>query len=160
MSREPEFRVLDQGACEALLAACSVGRLAFSHQQRVDVEPVHYVFRDGWIFGRTQRGTKVTQLAHRPWVAFEVDVVRALFDWESVVVHGRVEFPDPADGPRERELHAKAVTAFRTLVPAAFTAEDPTPARTLVFAISVQELSGRAASPPAAPSEPPSADAS
>ena len=160
MSREPAFRALDRAASEALLAACSVGRLAFSHQQRVDVEPVHYVFRDGWIFGRTQRGTKVTQLAHRPWVAFEVDVGRALFDWESVVVHGRVEFPDPADGPRERELHAKAVTAFRTLVPAAFTAEDPTPARTLVFAISVQELSGRAASPPAAPSEPPSADAS
>jgi nitroimidazol reductase NimA-like FMN-containing flavoprotein (pyridoxamine 5'-phosphate oxidase superfamily) len=85
-------------------------------------------------------------------VAFEVDVVRALFDWESVVVHGRVEFPDPEDGPRERELHAQAVTAFRTLIPAAFTADDPTPARTLVFAISVQELSGRAASPPAAPS--------
>lgn len=159
MSREPEFRALDRAASEALLAACSVGRLAFSHQQQVDVEPVHYVYRDGWIFGRTQRGTKVTQLAHRPWVAFEVDVVRALFDWESVVVHGRVEFPDPDDGPRERDLHARAVTAFRALIPAAFTADDPTPSRTLVFAISVQELSGRAASPPASPPAAPSADA-
>lgn len=147
MSEEPQFRVLDREACEALLARGSVGRLAFSHQHRVDIEPVHYVYRDGWIFGRTQRGTKVTELVHRPWVAFEVDDVRALFAWESVVAHGRVEFPDPADGPRERDLHARAVAAFRALIPAAFTEADPTPARTIVFAISVQELAGRAAAP-------------
>lgn len=151
MSEEPQFRVLTKGECEALLGAESVGRLAFSHQHQVDIEPVHFVYRDGWIFGRTQRGTKVTQLAHRPWVAFEVDRVRAPFDWESVVVHGRVEFPDPADGPRERELHAAGVAAFRALVPGAFTEADPTPGRTLVFAISAQELAGRAAAPSAPP---------
>jgi len=150
MSEEPQFRVLTPEECEALLGAESVGRLAFSHQHRVDIEPVHYVYRPGWIYGRTQRGTKVTQLAHRPWVAFEVDRVRAPFDWESVVVHGRVEFPDPADGPRERELHARGIEAFQSLIPGAFTDADPTPGRTLVFAISVQELSGRAASPPPA----------
>jgi nitroimidazol reductase NimA-like FMN-containing flavoprotein (pyridoxamine 5'-phosphate oxidase superfamily) len=147
MSDEPQFRVLTTAECEALLARGSVGRLAFSHQHRVDIEPVHYVYRDGWIFGRTQRGTKVTQLLHRPWVAFEVDAVRGPFAWESVVVHGRMEFPDPEDGPRERDLHARGVEAFQALLPAAFTDADPTPGRSIVFALSVQELSGRAAAP-------------
>lgn len=152
MSEEPQFRVLTHEECEALLQRGSVGRLAFTHQHRVDIEPVHYVYRDGWIYGRTQRGTKVTQLVHRPWVAFEVDAVRGPFAWESVVAHGRVEFPDPGDGPRERDLHARAVAAFRTLIPAAFTEADPTPGRTIVFAISALELAGRAATPsPPAP---------
>lgn len=153
MSREPQFHVLDRDECEALLAACTVGRLAFSHGNRVDVEPVHFVFRDGWIYGRTQRGSKVTALVHRPWVAFEVDEVKDTFHWRSVVVHGRMEFPDPTDGPRERALHEAAVAAYRTLIPGAFTDDDPTPGRTIAFALSVQELTGRAATP--APAEAP-----
>jgi nitroimidazol reductase NimA-like FMN-containing flavoprotein (pyridoxamine 5'-phosphate oxidase superfamily) len=148
MSREAVFQLLNRAECDALLLAQWVGRLAFAFRDRVDVEPIHYVYHDGSVFGRTQFGTKATVLAHHPWVAFEVDRVRALFDWESVVVHGRIEFPDPEGSPPQRELYAKAVAAFRTLVPTAFTDDDPTPARELVFVIAVQEISGRAATPP------------
>jgi nitroimidazol reductase NimA-like FMN-containing flavoprotein (pyridoxamine 5'-phosphate oxidase superfamily) len=142
------FHLLNRAECDAVLAAQSVGRLAFAFRDRVDIEPIHYVYRDGAVYGRTQFGTKVTVLAHHPWVAFEVDQVRALFDWESVVIHGRIEFPDPEGSPPQREMYADAVAAFRTLVPAAFTATDPTPARELVFVIAVAEITGRAASPP------------
>jgi nitroimidazol reductase NimA-like FMN-containing flavoprotein (pyridoxamine 5'-phosphate oxidase superfamily) len=142
------FHLLNRAECDAVLAAQSVGRLAFAFRDRVDIEPIHYVYRDGAVYGRTQFGTKVTVLAHHPWVAFEVDQVRALFDWESVVIHGRIEFPDPDGSPPQREMYADAVAAFRTLVPAAFTDTDPTPARELVFVIAVAEITGRAASPP------------
>ncbi len=141
--------MLERAECDALLASQSVGRLAFSFRDRVDVEPIHYVYENGWIFGRTQFGTKVNILAHHPWIAFEVDDVRALFEWRSVVVHGRIQFPDAEGAPTERDLHARAVAAFQRLVPDAFTDNDPTPARDLVFAIAVQEITGRAASPPA-----------
>jgi nitroimidazol reductase NimA-like FMN-containing flavoprotein (pyridoxamine 5'-phosphate oxidase superfamily) len=142
------FQLLNRAECDAVLAAQSVGRLAFAFRDRVDIEPIHYVYRDGAVYGRTQFGTKVTVLAHHPWVAFEVDQVRALFDWESVVIHGRIEFPDPDGSPPQREMYADAVAAFRTLVPAAFTDTDPTPARELVFVIAVADITGRAASPP------------
>lgn len=148
MSREAVFHLLDRAECDALLLSQSVGRLAFTFRDRVDIEPIHYVYEDGWIFGRTQFGTKINILAHHPWVAFEVDEVTALFEWRSVVVHGRIEFPDGEGAPHEREQFARAVAAFRRLVPDAFTTNDPTPARELVFGISVQEITGRAATPP------------
>ncbi len=134
-----------------LLGSQSVGRLAFTFRDRVDIEPIHYVLHNGRIVGRTQLGTKVNIVAHHPWVAFEVDDVRALFEWQSVVVHGRIEFPDPEGNPGERDAYARAVSAFRALVPDAFTADDPTPDRDLIFQIPIQELSGRGATMAATP---------
>jgi uncharacterized protein len=145
MSQKPVVHVLDRAECEALLASQHVGRLAFSFRDRVDIEPVHYVFYAGTIYGRTQYGTKVDVLSHHPWVAFEVDKVESMFRWRSVVVHGRVEFPDPLGSPVDRDKYAEGVEAFRTLLPTAFTDEDPTPGRDLVFVLPVHELSGRAA---------------
>ncbi len=87
----------------------------------------------------------MTVLAHHPWIAFEVDQITALFEWRSVVVHGRIEFPDPEGSPQDAERFAQAVELFRTLVPTAFDADDPTPARELAFVIPVQEMTGRAA---------------
>lgn len=145
MSTAPTFSVLTTAECHALLASHNVGRLAFTFRDRVDIEPVHYVYRDGWIWGRTQHGTKVSVLAHHPWVAFEVDEVKALFTWRSVVVHGRVEFPDPEGSVQDQERYETGVEAFRTLIPEAFTAADPTPDRDLIFMLPATELEGRAA---------------
>jgi nitroimidazol reductase NimA-like FMN-containing flavoprotein (pyridoxamine 5'-phosphate oxidase superfamily) len=145
MTTHPEFSNLDRAECNALLMSQHVGRLAFTFRDRVDIEPIHFVYRDGCIYGRTQYGTKVDVLAHHPWVAFEVDEVLARFEWRSVVVHGRIEFPDPAGSPRDMEKYARTIQAFRTLVPTAFAENDPTPQRTLAFLIPVQEIAGRAA---------------
>lgn len=145
MTNQPDVRALDHTECEALLTSQHVGRLAFSFRDRVDIEPMHYVYANGHIYGRTQLGTKVNVLAHHPWIAFEVDDITALFSWRSVVVHGRIEFPDPKGAPPEVERFTQAVTRFRTLVPTAFAADDPTPARELAFVIAVQEMTGRAA---------------
>jgi nitroimidazol reductase NimA-like FMN-containing flavoprotein (pyridoxamine 5'-phosphate oxidase superfamily) len=143
----PSFHALDRAECDALLATQHVGRLAYSFRDRVDIEPIYYVYADGRLYGRTQLGTKVNVLAHHPWVAFEVDETQALFHWRSVVVHGRVTFPDPEGSPTEREEYAQGVTAFRRLVPDAFTAADPTPDRDLVFVLHPHDVTGRAATP-------------
>ncbi len=145
MSRQPDFAILDRSECEALLASQHVGRLAYTFRDRVDIEPIHYVYRDGCIYGRTQYGTKVDILAHHPWIAFEADMVESLFEWRSVVVHGRIEFPDPDGSPKDMEKYKRVVEAFRTLVPSAFDIEDPTPKRELAFLILVQEMTGRCA---------------
>ncbi len=145
MTTQPHVYVLDRAQCEALLTSQYVGRLAFSFRDRVDIEPIHYVYANGHIYGRTQYGTKVNVLAHHPWIAFEVDEIKALFEWRSVVVHGRIEFPDPNGAAHDVERFGQAVERFRTLIPTAFAADDPTPARELAFIIAVQEMTGRAA---------------
>lgn len=148
-SSAPVFRDLDFGEIEALLKAHTYGRLAFSFRDRVDIEPIHYVYHDGWLVCRSAPGTKLTQLAHHPWVAFEVDDVRGPFDWKSVVVKGTVYFTEPDGTAANEERWRSSVEALRQLVPSALMPNDPTPGRNVVFRIHIDEMHGRAAAPAA-----------
>ena len=145
-SSAPTFRELARDECDALLARNHVGRVAFTFHDRVDLEPVHYVYAEGWIHGRTAPGAKVAVLRHHPWVAFEVDEVEDLFDWRSVIVHGVVEMPDADGSPADREAYERTLTHIRTVLPSALGASDPVPERVLPFRIHVDAISGRAAS--------------
>ena len=142
---KPVIRALTQHQCLELLARNHVGRLAFSFHNRVDIQPVHYVYDAGWLYGRTSEGMKLETLAHSHWVAFEVDEVRGTFDWESVVVRGsfhRIE--QDASGP-DQQAFARALRLVRTVVPDSFTAQDPVPQRTVLFRIALGEITGRKA---------------
>jgi nitroimidazol reductase NimA-like FMN-containing flavoprotein (pyridoxamine 5'-phosphate oxidase superfamily) len=141
------FRALPQHECLALLARNHVGRLAFAFHDRVDIQPLHYVYEAGWLYGRTTAGAKLATLAHNHWVAFEVDAVRGTFDWESVVVRGSFH---RLDEWVHEGTHAHALSLLRTLVPDTLTAHDPTPERTVFFRIAVGEMTGRAATSGAA----------
>jgi hypothetical protein len=101
-TQHPHFRALTRTECEELLGRNNVGRIAFSFHDRVDIEPLHYVYADGWIYGRTSAGTKIATLEHHRWVAFEVDEHQGLFDWRSVVVKGAF-YELEADGNEMRE---------------------------------------------------------
>ena len=71
----PIFRELSNSECRTLLGRHSVGRIAFSFHDRVDIQPIHYAVSGDWLYGRTSRGSKYLTLAHNPWCAFEVDEV-------------------------------------------------------------------------------------
>jgi nitroimidazol reductase NimA-like FMN-containing flavoprotein (pyridoxamine 5'-phosphate oxidase superfamily) len=142
----PIFRELPRAECDALLERNHVGRVAFSFHDRVDLEPVHYVYAEGWLHGRTAPGAKIAILRHHPWVAFEVDEVEGLFDWQSVVVHGVVEIPDADGSPADREAYERTLAHIRTVLPTALKVSDPAPDRVLPFRIHVDTVSGRAAS--------------
>ncbi len=144
--RRVKVREMTRDECEALLRAQRVGRIAYSHQNRVDIAPIHFVYRDGWIYGRSAFGKKLAILRHAPWVAFEIDQVADMFDWQSVVVHGSFQVLDPERSARERGATVDAVEFLRELLPDALTPDDPTPERNLVFRIHADEITGRAAS--------------
>jgi nitroimidazol reductase NimA-like FMN-containing flavoprotein (pyridoxamine 5'-phosphate oxidase superfamily) len=137
---QPIIRDLTPEEAEALLVRNQVGRIAYSQNDRVDMEPIHYVYDAPWIFGRTSRGSKLFMLALNSWCAFETDEVRGLFDWESVVVKGLFS---AHHGPFAEWDYDRALAAIRTLTPAALTEDDPTPQRNIVFGIHVSEITGR-----------------
>jgi len=155
----PRIRALGRDECVAILARNHVGRIAYAWQNHVDIEPLHYVYADGWLYGRTSHGAKLETTGTTWWpVAFEVDEVEGLFRWRSVVVHGGF-YTLAEDGPDvEREEWAKGVALLRTLVPGTFTDDDPVSFRTVVFRMAVQEVTGREADPGDAPG--PSTDSS
>lgn len=141
----PHFRELSDEDARSLLRRQSVGRVAFSRHDRVDIEPINYASDGEWIFGRTSGGTKLTTLLHHPWCAFETDEVRGLFDWESVVVKGTFYLLDPEEG--SSDTFQRAQTLLRKLVPGTFSERDPAPHRDILFGIFVHEISGRSARP-------------
>ncbi len=143
----PIFRELDRDECLTFIAKHNVGRLALSHKDRVDIVPIHYVHHDGWLFGRTAAGTKLEMVTHNRWVAFEVDEVRGLFDWESVVLKGGLYLLRREGSDHERAIYDRGVELVRQLVPTAMTPDDPLPERTLLFRIHIDDITGRRASP-------------
>ena len=140
-----EIRELSRAEIEATLERNSVGRLAFSFHDRVDIQPIHYIYERGWIYGRTSEGEKLSSLKHNQWIAFEIDEVRDLFDWRSVVIHGSFWLIHPRGSPRAEELWTKAAELVSKIVPGALTDSDPVPFRHTLFRIAVADVRGREA---------------
>ena len=140
----PTFFELADEEARAVLLRATVGRIAFTLHDRVDIEPIHFVTDGQWIFGRTSAGAKLSTLLHNPWCAFEVDEVRGLFDWSSVVVKGTFSLLDPMDSTGAYERAERLLTR---LIGSTFTEHDPVPHRSIVFGIHVNELTGRTARP-------------
>lgn len=141
----PVFYELPSAEALRLLSSHHVGRLAFTFRDRVDIEPISYLFQDGWIYARTSPGTKLEVVRHNPWVAFEIDEVESRYDWRSVVVHGTIYFLDASGGDRDREAYQTALELMRTVDSELLTSNDPAPHRSTLFRIHANQIIGRAA---------------
>jgi len=139
------FRELERTEIEEILLRNNVGRLAFSFHDRVDIQPIHYVYERGWLYGRTSEGDKINSLTHNQWVAFEVDEVTDVFDWKSIVIHGSFWILHPRGSPHAEELWAKAAELVNRIVPGALTETDPVGFRQTLFRIAVSDVRGREA---------------
>ena len=137
---KPIIRELKGNEAEALLGRNHVGRIAYAQKDRIDIEPIHYVYDAPWIFGRTRAGARLLAQDLNFWCAFETDEVRGLFDWESVVVKGPFS---AANSPLVTWDYRRALASLRRLLPSALTNEDPAPDRDIVFAVHASEISGR-----------------
>jgi uncharacterized protein len=146
----PTFSELSRAEAEALLGRNHVGRLAFRFRDRLDIQPIHYVYADGVINCRTATGTKLETLRHQHAVAFEVDEVEGLFDWRSAVAHGVAYVAEPSGSASDLRAYHDAVENLRSLLPDTFRAGDPAAFRSTIIRIHVDDVTGRAASTGAA----------
>ena len=143
------LRALDPTECEQILARNHVGRLAYARHKQIDIQPVHYILAEGWIYARgpfaeTHEIVSGNAYGWQP-VALEVDEVDDLFNWRYVVVHGGFYLIDRERSSAEAAAWQHGVELLQRLVPEAFRAHDPAPDRTVLFRISAQDLSGQAA---------------
>jgi uncharacterized protein len=76
---------------EQLLTSNVVGRIGCTARNKVYVVPVTYAYDGESIIGHTVEGMKIEFLRENPECCFEVDVVKALADWESVIAWGTFE---------------------------------------------------------------------
>jgi nitroimidazol reductase NimA-like FMN-containing flavoprotein (pyridoxamine 5'-phosphate oxidase superfamily) len=145
---KPTIKKLDDEACRAILARNHVGRLAYARGNQLEIEPIHYVYSDGWIYGRTSHGAKTEMTGPGWWpVVFEVDEAENLFRWRSVVVHGGFYVLPATSSKDDVAQRDRAIALLGSLIPETLTDLDPVPHRTVVFGISAGEVSGRQATP-------------
>lgn len=144
-ARKPVFLALTDEECRAVLGRNHVGRLAFINHGVVDIEPVHYIVGDSWIFVRSAEGAKLHAFAHNPYVAFEVDEVDGTFDWRSVVAHGTIYLMSEHGDRADRSDFEHALDALRSFIPETLTEDDPTPFRNTIYGLHVDKVAGRGA---------------
>jgi len=129
-----------------VLARNHVGRVAFVSHGRPELLPVHYVYADQTIFGRTSFGAKACDWIRGCEVVFEVDEPHDLFEWRSVVARGTIQILTPEGTGEQQAAYVNAIAAMRRISPETLTERDPTPNRRLLFSIHPSELTGREAS--------------
>ena len=134
---------LSDAEAHAFLARHHTGRIAFSHHDRVDIQPISYAYDNGWVLGRTSMGNKLSTLARNPWCVFEVDEVSSSLDWTSVVARGAFHLLDPEWG--SPDVYSRALASVESMLAGPFSAADPAPHRNVLFGIYVNELTGRRA---------------
>ena len=143
----PVFKTLSREESEAVLSRNSVGRIAFALHDRVNIVPIHYVYMNGWVYGRTASAGKLRDILRNRRIAFEVDEERQLFEWRSVIVRGPLYLIQSDGTQRARAIYHAALSAMRRLLPESLTELDPVPFRDQLFRIRAAEVSGRASVP-------------
>jgi nitroimidazol reductase NimA-like FMN-containing flavoprotein (pyridoxamine 5'-phosphate oxidase superfamily) len=142
-ARQFQITTLEDDEVRAVLARQFVGRLAYPSGNRVEIRPIGFVRDRDWLFGRMQGGEKIEALLHHRWVAFQVDDIRSPWEWESVVIHGPLQFLDPDAGSEMAAMHARATAALADRISDFGGPDDPGAFRSILFGITVQEISGR-----------------
>jgi nitroimidazol reductase NimA-like FMN-containing flavoprotein (pyridoxamine 5'-phosphate oxidase superfamily) len=139
----PALRALSESESKTVLGRNHVGRIVFSSRDSVDVLPIGYVFRDGWLFCRMSPLEKPAIMRHEQAVAFEVDEMRNQSTWTSVVVRGTLYELDEKGSPFNRRARDFALRLLRSANSAALSIDDSAASRTQVFGIAIQSISGR-----------------
>ena len=96
---------------ERFLQSQIVGRIGCHGNGETYVVPISYAYDGTYIYARTYEGKKLDMMREEPRICFEVDTLRDLSEWKSVIGWG--EFEELKD-PDERK-HALQILMDRNL---------------------------------------------
>ena len=85
------LRELNDTQIEALLSNELTGRIGCQSDGVVYIVPVNYVYDGTSIFCHSAKGMKIDMMRKNPGVCFEVDNIKDLTNWQSVVAWGTFE---------------------------------------------------------------------
>ncbi|WP_276373164.1 pyridoxamine 5'-phosphate oxidase family protein [Chryseolinea sp. H1M3-3] len=105
---------LTKDQIEDILKSNVIGRLGCCSQQKMYVVPVTYCYDGEFVFGHTVEGMKVKMLRENPACCLEVDIMKNMTNWKSVIAWGT--FEELKDKEAEEAME-KLITRLAPLMP-------------------------------------------
>jgi len=141
---------LTSGEIENLLHQQFIGHLGCQDKDTVYVVPVSYAYDGGNIYCHSLEGQKVAMMRNNPKVCFQVDEMKDMANWKSVITWGNFE---EIDDEMERRKALHILSARRLPISSSITThlghtwpfmdEDAKGITGLFFRISLKEKSGK-----------------
>lgn len=145
---------LDREHAEMVLKTHYVGRLGCYADGRTYIVPITYVYEDGYVYGHTYEGQKIRMARENPELCFEVDDVKDLANWQSVIGWGTFEELQGEEAAKALDLLVSRLAALIAkqnglASPDAVDMDDITEGlrlratRGVAYRIKLRELTGR-----------------
>jgi len=135
---------------ENLLHQQFIGHLGCQDKDTVYVVPISYAYEGGNIYCHSLEGQKVAMMRNNPKVCFQVDEMKDMANWKSVITWGNFE---EIDDEMERRKALHILSARRLPISSSITThlghtwpfmdEDAKGITGLFFRISLKEKSGK-----------------
>ena len=100
---------LDKSQIDNLLKSELIGRLGCFDGNKVYVVPITYAYNNGYIYGHTKDGLKIHMMRNNPNVCFEIDWMKDMSNWKSVIVYGTFEELKGDDANNGLEILMKSI---------------------------------------------------
>jgi uncharacterized protein len=141
---------LDSIQIEEVLIRQVVGRIGCSAEGVTYVVPISYAYDGEYIYGHTMGGMKIDMMRKNPEVCFEVEDMRDMANWKTVISWGKFE-ELPKKTERDKALQilidrilpliSSQTTHLSPQWP--FPVDDPENIKGIVFRIRLKEKTGR-----------------
>jgi uncharacterized protein len=85
------FGNLQSDQIEDVLKSQFVGRIGCSLNDETYIVPISYAYNGNYIYCHTKEGKKTTIMRRNPKVCFQVDEMKTMANWRSVIVQGEFQ---------------------------------------------------------------------
>jgi nitroimidazol reductase NimA-like FMN-containing flavoprotein (pyridoxamine 5'-phosphate oxidase superfamily) len=85
------LRELNDTQIEAFLKDQVIGRIGCHSTETMYIVPVNYVYDGSNIYCHSAKGMKIDMMRENPQVCFEVDNIKEITNWQSVIAWGKFE---------------------------------------------------------------------
>ncbi len=142
--------ILNDREVNELLSRQLIGRIGCYANKRVYVVPISYAYCDGYVYCHSMEGMKLQMMRQNPDVCFEVDDLRDVSNWKSVICWGKFEeINDEDERMKGIEILLNRMVPFTASALAHVTPEWPfvpndiRKVRGVIFRIRIDEKSSR-----------------
>jgi nitroimidazol reductase NimA-like FMN-containing flavoprotein (pyridoxamine 5'-phosphate oxidase superfamily) len=111
-----EVRELNNKEIEELITRLDYGHLACCDNGEPYVVPIHYAYKDGYIYIYTTQGKKTEILIKNPRICLQIEDVKDNRDWTSVIIYGEAQ--ELIDEKERSEAIESVIRVNPTLTPA------------------------------------------